>query len=284
MAINNGGECLSKEYKKRTNKLKWRCGCGHIWESALANIVTGHWCRICSIKRNSNKQKSSISECNLIAKTKNGICVSKEYTNDRIKLLWKCENNHTWEATPNNIKHGYWCSYCFGNKKLTLQHCQNLAIIRNGQCLSVEYKNAHTKLLWCCKVGHEWWAEYNSVKYGTWCPKCMSFISKAQNEICELLKLVYSFDIILNDTQTIKPYDLDIYIPFLKIAIEYDGEYWHFSDWAIKQGSLNRMKRKDKICLEKGIKLLRIREKDFLNDKITEFNKIRYIVDGALNG
>ena len=54
----------------------------------------------------------------------------------------------------------------------TIDEMQNLAKSRGGKCLSKKYVNARTKLLWECKEGHRWSAVPDSVKRGTWCPKC----------------------------------------------------------------------------------------------------------------
>ena len=50
-----------------------------------------------------------------------------------------------------------------------------------------------------------------------------------------------------------KGYELDIYIPSLKIAIEYDGYFWH------KHRTKNDLEKNYK-CKKDGIKLYRIRE------------------------
>jgi DNA-directed RNA polymerase subunit RPC12/RpoP len=49
--------------------------------------------------------------------------------------------------------------------------------------------------------------------------------------------------------------ELDIYIPSIKYAIEYDGEAWH------KKNTLKREEAKYTICKNNGIKLIRMREK-----------------------
>ena len=60
-----------------------------------------------------------------------------------------------------------------------------------------------------------------------------------------------------------------------KIGIEYDGEYWH---------SLPNMKKRDnlknKICKEKGIKLIRVKEKDWQNNQ----EKIKNYLKEEING
>lgn len=47
--------------------------------------------------------------------------------------------------------------------------------------------------------------------------------------------------------------ELDIFVPSLRVAIEYDGCYWH-------RDSQNRDKEKDLLCQQAGITLIRIRE------------------------
>ncbi|WP_241170330.1 hypothetical protein [Serratia marcescens] len=54
-----------------------------------------------------------------------------------------------------------------------LQRAKEHAIARGGLCLSDDYKNNRTKLLWQCSAGHEpWLAAADKVLFGRWCPKC----------------------------------------------------------------------------------------------------------------
>lgn len=120
---------------------------------------------------------------------------------------------------------------------------------------------------WVCEKSHEWQSSINN-RTNRDCPHCSKVISKPQTEIyCYLCDIFSGLKIILNDKQTISPFDLDIFIPSLNKAIEYDGEYWHYSDWAIKNGSLERMAKKEQICIEKNIQLLRIREDNWISSK-----------------
>lgn len=57
------------------------------------------------------------------------------------------------------------------------------------------------------------------------CKKCNPN-SKPQLALAEFIESL-GFEIKFNDRTLIKPYELDIVIPNLKIAIEYDGLYWH---------------------------------------------------------
>jgi len=56
------------------------------------------------------------------------------------------------------------------------------------------------------------------------CPKCSHNISKAELEIYTFLDSK-SIDYIQSDRSIIKPYELDILIPSLMLAIEFNGKY-----------------------------------------------------------
>ncbi len=54
-----------------------------------------------------------IQEMVEIAKSRNGICLSKKYFGVHVKLQWKCKKcSYKWWATPKNIKAGHWCKIC----------------------------------------------------------------------------------------------------------------------------------------------------------------------------
>jgi hypothetical protein len=58
-----------------------------------------------------------------------------------------------------------------------------------------------------------------------------------------------------NDRKTVKPLELDVYIPSLSLAFEYDGSNFHFQDDVIYRDD-----KKEELCKEKGITLYRIKE------------------------
>lgn len=43
---------------------------------------------------------------------------------------------------------------------------------RNGKCLALRYIGGHQKYPWQCSENHKWKAIWDSVRRGTWCPKC----------------------------------------------------------------------------------------------------------------
>lgn len=269
LALQNNGKCLSIKYENSHKKLIWECENKHIWEAPLCSIQTSKtWCAECN-----GTKKLTLQICIELAKSKNGKCLSDEYFNSNTKMLWECQNKHQWSARYKDIKYkDSWCPIC-NDTKLSLDDCHKFADANGGKCISNEYKNNYEHLEWQCKNGHTWSAAFSNK---TWCPECVENTSKAQYFIFEQLKKNFpNYKIVLNDKKIIKPKELDIYIPSLKIGIEYDGEYWHYSDWAIKQkNSLEKMKVKEQLCNNAKIKLIRIRENDWIANKDLELNKL----------
>lgn len=107
IAKSKGGMCLSVNYVNNKSKLTWECSEGHIWEAIPNNIKRGIWCPICAGNKSYN-----IKEMKELAKKRGGKCLSAAYVNSKTKLLWKCSENHKWEATPHDIINGSWCPTC----------------------------------------------------------------------------------------------------------------------------------------------------------------------------
>ncbi len=58
-------------------------------------------------------------------------------------------------------------------RRLSIDLMRSIAQKHGGQCLSPEYKNGTTPLLWECSEGHQWETPYlGCIKKGSWCPVC----------------------------------------------------------------------------------------------------------------
>jgi hypothetical protein len=117
---------------------------------------------------------------NAIAEQHGGKCLSLDYRNQRDQLLWECKFGHTWKARAGNIKSGTWCPVCGGRLKGSLEKMQKLAEVIGIKCLSKEYKNARSKLLWLCPNGHSWEATPDNIKQGKRCPSCAQDARRAR--------------------------------------------------------------------------------------------------------
>lgn len=93
--------------------------------------------------------------------------------------------------------------------------------------------------------------------------------SKAEQYIIDNLN--YTGTIIHNDRTVIKPKEIDIYLPDLKIGIEYNGLYWH----SIEHGNDKYSHRnKSLACRKLGIRLIHIFEFENLDEQIQLLNKL----------
>ena len=155
-------------------------------------------------------------------------------------------------------------------KKYTLEEVKEYVENFGYKVISVEYKNALSDLRLECPKGHNFNMRFNSFQQGQRCPKC-SYInksSKPEKEIAEYVKTIYSGKIIENDRAQVKNYwssrnlELDIFLPELSKAIEFNGIYWHSND---KTMWCDEMKKKQ--CIQKGIDLFVIDEKHWRDDK-----------------
>lgn len=94
----------------------------------------------------------------------------------------------------------------------------------------------------------------------------------------ELTKQFPSLKIIKNDRSCLNGLELDIYIPYLKIAIEWNGIF-HYKD-VHKNGSLEKIQKKDilkeKMCKNMGIDLIII--KDLTSNRKFILNTVNKII------
>jgi hypothetical protein len=89
--------------------------------------------------------------------------------------------------------------------------------------------------------------------------------------------LIPNVSIITPDRSTIKPQELDIHIPSLKVAFEYDGIYWH--------GELNGNKNKNyhlnktEKCNKMGIRLIHIFENEWLSKTDIVRRRLKHLLN-----
>jgi hypothetical protein len=122
----------------------------------------------------SGLKKNHINSLRKIAKSKGGECLSEVYLGHVYPLNFICSKGHQWEARPNDIKRGSWCSICSkaGGKKKNLDDLKNMFKDSGIQCISKKYVNSKEKYLWQCSFGHQFYSRYDTLKKGRLCPLC----------------------------------------------------------------------------------------------------------------
>lgn len=136
------------------------------------------------------RPKRTLAQCQSYAQAKYGECLTLEYINEDVKLLWRCAKNHVWSATSVSVVgQNSWCKRCADNKSgimrrgYTLEDCVALAASKEGWCLAVEYTNIKTKIFWKCSCGYVWQAAFGAVHRGTWCLPCANDRKRKQNHL-----------------------------------------------------------------------------------------------------
>ena len=270
-----GYQLLSKEYKNNHTKLLLKCPEDHEYNVAFGNFLIGKRCPFCN--------KLSYDYVKGYIESKGYQLLSKKYINVKQKLLLKCPIGHEYKVTWSNFKIGSRCPLCNNiNRSCSYQYIKSFIENEGYQLLSKKYVNSNTKLLLKCPKEHEYKVKFSHFKNKHRCPVCWneSTSSKQEKELQDYIESL-GYSIIRNDrSQIINPLtghnlELDIWIPDLNKAIEYNGTYWH---------SLNERKEYDKIkayqCKQKDVDLLIVNEINWINNKKNEQKLIKLWIKG----
>jgi hypothetical protein len=135
-----------------------------------------------------------------------------------------------------------------------------IELLKDSDIEVIEYKDNLFNYK-CKKCGNIWQGSYSH--FYPVCRKCHPWThSKFETEIADYIKSLGITNIITNDRNTIKPFELDILLPDFNLAIECNGVYWHSEDIIGK----DYHQKKTNLCKEKGIQLIHIWE-DWWNNK-----------------
>jgi len=245
-------------------KVWWICRKGHEWEAALSNRTAGRGCPYCAGKVVG--EDNCLQSVNpVLAKewhpTRNASLTAKDVAprSDR-KVWWVCRKGHEWEATVSNRAAGKGCPYCAGKAACNDNCLQTVNPVlaeewhptKNGSLTAKDVTaGSNKKVWWRCVRGHEWEATIFSRTQGNGCPSCHSATSALElRMLCEMKCLFKD----VKHRARVYGKECDIFIPGLRVAIEYDGLYWH-------RGKLERDKGKNASLRDRGVTLIRVREK-----------------------
>ena len=236
------GQYVPTNFTANSNKKEWWiCRNGHEWEAKINNRNNGNGCPYCS-NRKVLKGYNDLHTVNpVLAKEwnyekNNGLTPMELMPNSGKRVWWKCNMGHEWQATIESRNHGANCPYCFG--LYAIKGCNDLQTVNPSLAIEWNYEKngdkmpndfticSSKKVWWKCNKGHEWESTiYNRYK-GNGCPVC---ISEQKTSFPEFAIMYYLEKNGLEVIHSYKDngYELDVYIPSIKVAIEYDGYFWH---------------------------------------------------------
>ncbi len=115
------------------------------------------------------------------------------------------------------------------------------------------------------------------------CPKCeppLCGTSKAEIELADFVKSSTNKTVLRNKRSVIPPYELDIFVPELNLAFEYDGLYHHSYDAPETSAEKNYHLMKTELCEKQGIRLVHIFENEWLNNEDLVRSRILNLLGG----
>ncbi len=163
-----------------------------------------------------------------------------------------------------------------------IEDLQAWAAELGGRCLSLNYKNSKHKYMWeCGQCATQWEASWYNVKnHNSWCPSCVSSYREAL--VRECFKEGFPGEG-FQKNQTAVGMELDGYSVRLKLAFEHDGiqhrvRVPHFQrKLGAFEAQQDRDRRKDQLCAEKHITLVRVPDR-----LVLQVTKIRDYVRNTL--
>jgi len=222
--------------------------------------------------------KNKIKETNLI---KNGVeypmqnteIKKKQQKTTKEKYGTSCslQNKDVKIKTLSTMNKKYGCDYSMQNQHLMepiisngLKTRKNNFLKEHKDIISIENNNYK---LFCpeCNVDfliNPHLYSMRNLQKSTLCTICNpinSHQSDKENQLSNFISDNYNQEIITSDRNIIKPYELDIFLPELKLAFEFNGLYWHNELYKDKNYHIN----KTEDCSNKGIDLIHIWEDDW---------------------
>lgn len=125
------------------------------------------------------------------------------------------------------------------------------------------YKDIFSPLTITCPIHGDFTQKASDHLSGCGCQECGRMFSRYETEIYDYIKDLLPKDTVIqkNNRTVLNGNELDIYIPDKKIAIEFDGLYWHNE---INKPDKKYHLKKTEQCEENGIRLIHIFEDEWI--------------------
>ena len=248
------------------------------FSSIISKHLNGNGCKWCNLKKNEeilSKEREEFKKKS-IEKYGDEFNVNyDEYRGASYKIHMKCNKcGYEFKRTPyEHLHENRHCFKCISKQtgwnriKTTEQYikeCIDKYGDEYGYDKTVYIKSDESVIIKHNTCGRYFSIEANSFLQGHGCPYHLINKSKAEEDICEYIKsLLPDTEIIQNDRNVLNGNELDIFIPSMNIAFEYDGIFWHNENNKPNNYHIN----KTIACEKKGIRLIHIFEDEWLNNQ-----------------
>lgn len=254
----------------------WLCIEGHHWRAKVGQRSAGSKCPFCSNKKAWPGFNDLATTHPALAEewhpSLNGSLTPEQVLRgSRLMVWWKCSAGHEWNTSVvSRAVASTGCGVCAGKhpdrgvNTLDKTHPDLLSewAAENSVTPDTVTYGSDTPVLWVCvSCEHEWWGKVRNRTAGKGCPSCATrrFISKPEQELQTFIGS-HCEDAVFNTKAVISPYELDVYIPSMRVAVEFNGLYWH-SEAQGKGSSYHHAKWL--ACKEQGIQLVQVWEDEW---------------------
>jgi protein-arginine kinase activator protein McsA len=198
----------------------------------------------------------------------------EEYKGSQTKIKIICREHGEFYQMPSCLWRGIGCPKC-GNKKKGapwgfIEFLQRARQLHGDKYEYVEYSFVRMRDMVniICPTHGEFSQVAQAHIAGQGCPKCGNTFSKGELEITEWLTSL-GFHVVQRIRSILSSgKELDIYIPDFKLAIEYNGLYWHSSRSSDdKEFIKNRHIIKTNECCSLGIRLIQLWDSEWNTKK-----------------
>lgn len=255
-----GYTLLSIEYKNNHIPLKYICPKNHKHKISWNSWQYGRRCGLCF-----GTHKPSYENVKQSFEAEGYILLSTEYVNAHQYLKYVCPNGHEHKIKWWHWQNGRRCGICH---YITYEQVKQSFEDEGYTLVSTEYKNVHDLLQFICPSGHKHEISFHNWQYGKRCGLCKPKDSVNEREIRQHVIEIYHGVVLTNDRTMIQNpktgefLELDIWLPEVKKAIEYNGKYWHSDKYSKYKDSV-----KQQYCNDNGIDLLVINEEHWIKNK-----------------
>jgi hypothetical protein len=266
-------------------------GVEHGWYDQIPpDTFDGHGCPKCGTERGHKLQERSYEEMMILCKQshpEDDLSLLKERVNSNEKISPICckldifgDKHGTYDCYLNDyINKSIGCPKCYNERRgqtllLSFEEYREKVREKFGDeeaAKVISYDGMGNKATYNCpekfvdgtEHGHYEQRAGNHLYLSANCPICFkSKKSRLETEVYEFV-LKYFIEAKDNLRNIIKPKELDVYIPSIKTAIEFDGLYWHSEAKMDKNEHL----LKTELCEHLGIHLIQIFEDDWKNKR-----------------
>lgn len=257
------------DYVNAKTKVDICCSLHGIFKQSPDNHLRGRGCPACKLDKLKNVKRSNTVEFIEKSKLVHGDRYDYslvDYIASQTKVRILCNKHGVFKQNPDDHLSGYGCQKC-GRDVAAKMFSDSVDdfIFKAKQYHDdkydyslVEYTNANTKVSIVCPDHGVFEQVPSSHINGCGCPKCVGHQSKPEFEICELIESL-GLSYIHGDRKTISPQEIDILVPEVNLAIEFNGNYWH-SD---KQKPKDYHFEKTRLANEAGYRMIHVWEGDW---------------------